>query len=97
MREGEDRAGKRKKRRGRDPFFDPFFDSFFTETETKILRSQEHILSIKEYPGSRPSGFTGGVGDFKINTTTDTDSLIVNEAVTFNVSIEIRFFIIIIL
>ena len=79
---------KRKKRRGRDPFFDPFFDSFFTETETKILRSQEHTLSIKEYPGSRPSGFTGGVGDFKISTTTDTDSLIVNEAVTFNVSIE---------
>ena len=79
---------KRKKRRSRDPFFDPFFDSFFTETETKILRSQEHTVYIKEYPGSRPSGFTGGVGDFKITTTTDTDSLTVNEAITFNVSIE---------
>ena len=75
---------RKKRRRSRDPFF----DSFFTETETKILRSQEHIVYIKEYPGSRPSGFTGGVGDFKINTTTDTDSLTVNEAITFNVSIE---------
>ena len=79
---------KRKKRRSRDPFFDPFFDSFFTETETKILNSQENTIYIKEYPGSRPSGFTGGVGDFKITTATDTDSLIVNEAITFNVSIE---------
>ena len=79
---------KKKKRRSRDPFFDPFFDSFFTGTETKILRSQEHIVYIKKYPGSRPSGFTGGVGDFKITTTTDTDSLTVNEAITFNVSIE---------
>ena len=79
---------KKKKRRSRDPFFDPFFDSFFTESETKILRSQKHTVYIKEYPGSRPSGFTGGVGDFNIKTTTDTDSLLVNEAITFSVSIE---------
>ena len=79
---------KKTKRRNRDPFYDSFFNSFFTETETKILRSQKHTVYIKEYPGSRPSGFTGGVGDFNITTTTDTDSLIVNEAITFNVSIE---------
>jgi len=79
---------KRKKRKSRDPFFDPFFDSFFTETETKILRSQKHIVHIKEYPSSRPSGFTGAVGDFNITTSTDIDSLIVNEAITLNVSIE---------
>ena len=79
---------KKKKRRGRDPFFDPFFDSFFTETETKILRSKKLAIAIKNYPESRPIGFTGAVGDFKISTATDTDSINVNEAVTFRVIVE---------
>ena len=79
---------KKKKRRGRDPFFDPFFDSFFTETETKILRSKKREIFIKDYPKSRPIGFTGAVGDFKISTATDTDSINVNEAITFRVIIE---------
>ena len=79
---------KKKKRRGRDPFFDPFFDSFFTETETKILRSKKREIFIKDYPKSRPIGFTGAVGDFKISTAIDTDSINVNEAITFRVIIE---------
>ena len=79
---------KKKKRRGRDPFFDPFFDSFFTETETKILRSKKREIFIKDYPKSRPIGFTGAVGDFKIFTATDTDSINVNEAITFRIIIE---------
>jgi len=79
---------KKKKRRGRDPFFDPFFDSFFTETETKILRSKKREIFIKDYPKSRPIGFTGAVGDFKISTEIDTDSINVNEAITFRVIIE---------
>ena len=79
---------KNKKRRSRDPFFDPFFNSFFTETVTKILKTQNHKISIKKYPGSRPSGFTGGVGNFKIFTETDIDTTNVNEAITFKVTIE---------
>ena len=79
---------KKKKRRGRDPFFDPFFDSFFTETETKIIRSKKREIFIKDYPKSRPIGFTGAVGDFKISTAIDTDSINVNEAITFRVIIE---------
>ena len=79
---------KKKKRRGRDPFFNPFFDSFFTETETKILRSKKREIFIKDYPKSRPIGFTGAVGDFKISTAIDTDSINVNEAITFSVIIE---------
>ena len=79
---------KKKKRRGRDPFFDPFFDSFFTETETKILRSKKREIFVKDYPKSRPIGFTGAVGDFKISTATDTDSINVNEAITFRVIVE---------
>ena len=79
---------KKKKRRGRDPFFDPFFDSFFTEAETKILRSKKREIFIKDFPKSRPIGFTGAVGDFKISTAVDTDSIKVNEAITFRVIIE---------
>ena len=79
---------KNKKRNNRDPFFNPFFDSFFTETETKILKTQGHKVAIKKYPGQRPRGFTGGVGSFKIFTETDVDSTIVNEAVTFKISID---------
>ena len=79
---------KKKKRRGRDPFFDPFFDSFFTENETKILRSKKREIFIKDYPKYRPIGFTGAVGDFKISTATDTDSINVNEAITFRVIVE---------
>ena len=79
---------KNKKRNNRDPFFNPFFDSFFTETETKILKTRGHKVAIKKYPGLRPSGFTGGVGSFKIFTETDVDSTIVNEAVTFKILID---------
>lgn len=77
-----------KKRKNRDPFFNPFFDSFFTETETKILRTQSHKIAIKKYPSSRPNGFTGGVGSFKIFTETDVDSTNVNEAITFKITID---------
>ena len=79
---------KNKKRNNRDPFFNPFFDSFFTETETKILKTQDHKVAIKKYPSPRPSGFTGGVGSFKIFTETDVDSTNVNEAVTLKISID---------
>ena len=79
---------KKKKRRGRDPFFDPFFDSFFAETETSILKSKKHKILIKNYPDSRPMGFTGAVGNFKIFVASDIDSTNINEAITFRVIIE---------
>ena len=78
---------KKRSRRNRDPFFDPFFNSFFTETETKILRSPERKIEIKNFPDPRPSGFSGAVGNFKIETFIDRDSTMVNEAITFKVSI----------
>jgi hypothetical protein len=78
---------KKRSRRNRDPFFDPFFNSFFTETETKILRSPERKIKIKIFPEPRPSGFSGAVGKFKIETSIDRDSTMVNEAITFKISI----------
>ena len=78
---------KRSKRQSRDPFFDPFFESFFTETETKILRSPNRKVNIKPFPNPIPDGFTGAVGNFEINTSIDIDSVFVNEAITFKISI----------
>ena len=78
---------EKRPRRNRDPFFDPFFDSFFTKTETKILRSPEREVSIKNFPEPRPGGFTGAVGLFNITTSIDRDSTNVNEAITFRVSV----------
>ena len=78
---------KKRSRRNRDPFFDPFFNSFFTETETKILRSPERKIKIKKFPEPRPSGFSGAVGKFKIETFIDRDSTMVNEAITFKINI----------
>ena len=78
---------KRRKRQSRDPFFDPFFESFFTETETKILRSPNRKINIKPFPNPIPDGFTGAVGNFEINTSIDIDSVFVNEAITFKISI----------
>ena len=78
---------KRRKRQSRDPFFDPFFESFFTQTETKILRSPNRKINIKQFPNPIPDGFTGAVGNFEINTSIDIDSVFVNEAITFKTSI----------
>ena len=78
---------KKRSRRNKDPFFDPFFDSFFTETETKILRSSQKKIAIKNFPDPRPSNFTGAVGSFKISTSIDRDSTYVNDAITFRISV----------
>ena len=78
---------KKRSRRNKDPFFDPFFDSFFTETETKILRSSQKNIAIKNFPNPRPSNFTRAVGSFKISTSIDRDSTYVNDAITFRISV----------
>jgi len=78
---------KKRSRRNKDPFFNPFFDSFFTETETKVLRSPERKIDVKNFPEPRPGSFTGAVGSFKFTTSIDRDSTYVNEAITFRVSV----------
>ena len=80
-------VANRSKRR-RDPFFDPFFDSFFTETVTKVLNSPEKSLTIKDFPESRPYDFTGAVGQFSIDASTDRDSIVVNEGLTYTISLK---------
>ena len=80
-------VANRSKRR-RDPFFDPFFDSFFTETVTKVLNSSEISLTIKDFPESRPYDFTGAVGQFSIDASTVRYSTVVNEGLTYTISLK---------
>ena len=79
---------KKKKNTKRDPFFDPFFNSFFTETETKIIRSKQKILKIKQFPEPRPNDFYGAVGDFSINVDIDQKEVEVNNGVMFTIFLE---------
>ena len=80
-------VSKRSKRR-RDPFFDPFFDTFFTETVTKVIHSPEKEITIKPYPDYRPFDFTGAVGQFTIDASTDRDSTNVNEGLTYTINLK---------
>ena len=78
----------KKKKRRKDPFFDPFFDSFFSETTTKILNSEEQVISILPFPEPRPFDFSGAVGTFNILSSTDRDTAKVNEGFTFTIAMK---------
>ena len=74
-------------RRRRGVFDDPFFNSMFKETQRKFIESDTLSIKVKPYPVNPPADFTGGVGDFSINTWIDTLNAKVNEAVTFHVEL----------
>jgi len=79
---------KRKNKRKRDPFFDPFFDSFYTETRTKLLQTNEIEIEIDDLPQPLPKDFTGAVGQFKIETKIDSDTLKINEGFIYKVTLK---------
>lgn len=65
------------------------FDDFFgaTQAVNKTLRSPKVTLNVKELPAPQPTDFGGSVGDFKLTSSVDKDSLNANEAVTLKVTI----------
>ncbi len=77
-----------KKRNRRDPFFDPFFSSYFTDSEIKILKTDEIKISINEFPMGKSNNFTGAVGSFNLSTKVDAKTVNVNEGVTFTIMLE---------
>ena len=77
---------KQKKSR-RDPFFDPFFNQFFTETKTKILKTEQNEIFINPFPDPRPKDFKGAVGDFRITSTIDMETIDINNGLTFTVTL----------
>jgi len=74
-------------RKVRDPFFDSFFDDPFFNNQYQNVRieleSNPITLNVRPLPiEGKPAGFSGAVGKFSIKGSIDTESLIVNDAVT---------------
>ncbi len=71
-----------------DFFSDDFFRSFFSEGKRKVLHTQPIIINVLPLPKvSKPKGFTGAVGEYKVSMTVDKNQGKVNEPITLSVKI----------
>lgn len=66
--------------------FDDFFGSY--TTVTKPLTASGITIHVSELPAGKPSGFSGGVGQFNINSRISNTELQANEAVTLTLTIQ---------
>lgn len=66
-------------------FFDDFFGNY---QDVKVPRKSKPIkIRVKKFPSNKPSSFDGAVGQFKLTTTIDKDSVKANDAITMKVKI----------
>lgn len=68
-----------------DPFFGDFFSSF--QTVQKAVISPVVKINVKPLPGVKPDNFSGVVGKFDLKATINKDSVNVNDAVNFKITI----------
>jgi hypothetical protein len=68
-----------------DPFFGDFFSSY--QTVPKAAASQPVKIKIKPLPGVQPADFSGVVGKLDIKATLNKESVNVNDAINFKVTI----------
>jgi hypothetical protein len=68
-----------------DPFFGDFFSSF--NTVPRMISSEAVMITVQPLPEGAPASFSGAVGDFTLETHTDRDSVMVNDAVTYTIRI----------
>jgi hypothetical protein len=68
---------------------DPFFGDFFAQYENvpKAVASMPVKIKVKPLPGVQPENFSGVVGNINIKAGIDKDSVNVNDALTFKVTI----------
>ena len=66
--------------------FDDFFNSY--TTVTKPLEASGVIIHVESLPAGKPMGFSGGVGQFSINSKISQTELQTNEAFTLTVTIQ---------
>jgi hypothetical protein len=69
-----------------DPFFGDFFASY--QTIPKALASQPVKIKVKPLPGNKPDDFSGIVGNIAMNATVNKDTINVNDALTFKITIK---------
>ena len=65
--------------------FDDFFDNY--QTIRKRVSSGSMVVNVSPLPGGAPSSFEGGVGQFKISASLNSDSLKTNDAGSLKVTI----------
>jgi hypothetical protein len=68
-----------------DPFFDGFFDTY--QTVPKAIASRPVKIKVKPLPGVQPADFSGVVGKIDLKAVMNKDSVNVNDAVNFKVTI----------
>ena len=68
-----------------DPFFGDFFSNF--QTVQRAVVSPVMKVNVKPLPGTKPSGFSGVVGKIDLKATLSKDSVNVNDAINFKVTI----------
>jgi hypothetical protein len=68
---------------------DSFFGDFFATYQTlpKAVISQAAKINVKQLPGVKPDDFSGVVGKLDLNATVSKDTVNVNDAVNFKVTI----------
>lgn len=66
-------------------FFDSFFDTY--SNVSRQLTAPSTTIHVKGLPSGRPAGFSGGVGQFRLNSSISSTELQTNEAVTLKVDI----------
>jgi hypothetical protein len=68
-----------------DPFFGDFFSSY--QTVPKTIASKPISVRVKPLPGAKPDDFSGIVGNLDITASLGSDSVNVNEALNFRITI----------
>lgn len=69
-----------------DPFFGDFFASY--QTVPKVLASLPVKITVKPLPGNKPDDFSGIVGNIAMNATINKDTINVNDALTYKITIK---------
>jgi hypothetical protein len=68
-----------------DPFFGDFFSSY--QTVPKAAASQSLKIKVKPLPGIKPADFSGVVGKLELKANLNKESVNVNDAVNFKITI----------
>ena len=68
-----------------DPFFGDFFSSY--QTLPRAVASQAVKVNVKSLPGNKPDDFSGVVGKLDLKSVLNKDSVNVNDAVNFKITI----------
>ncbi|MCF8222738.1 MAG: BatD family protein [Bacteroidales bacterium] len=74
------------KNKSGDPFFGDFFSTF--SNVPKVLATMPESITVKPLPPGKPETFYGAVGSFSARSAVNTDTVNVNDAITYKIFLE---------